>query len=179
MSTNMKRLAAALCAVLICVPAAFADEASKNTKIEELLKLTNGEKLMTQMFDQLKTAEMAQLSKMEASAPDRERAQQMQQKILQLLQNTLSWEKMKPMLVKIYAETFTDQEIDGILDFYRSPAGQAMLEKMPALMQRSIAMGQQMVAEVTPQIQKMVEEMKAQQQGGGTAPPPATDAPPQ
>lgn len=163
--------------VLLCAPALLADEASKNAKIDELMKLTNGEKLVNQMFDQIKSVELAQISKMEASPQDRERVQQAQQRILQLLQESLSWEKMKPMLMKVYAETFTEEEVDGILNFYRSPAGQAMLQKMPALVQRSMAMGQQMVADITPQVQKIIEEMKAQETGAPAAPAPNSGPP--
>jgi uncharacterized protein len=174
----MKRLVAIVFACsLLCAPAAVADEASKNAKIEELLKLTNGEKMMGQVFDQIKSLELAQMNKMDIPPQNRERVQQMQQRVLQLLQDSLSWDKLKPMVMKIYADTFSEEEIDGILNFYRSAAGQAMLEKMPALMQRSMAMAQQMMNDVMPQIQKMIDEMKAQEKSG--AAPPAAGAPPQ
>ena len=162
--------------ILLSASATFADEASKNAKIEEMLKLTNGEKMIGQLFDQMKAMTTAQMDKTTVAPENRERVQQIQQRVLQLLQDTLSWDKMKPMMMQIYAETFTEEEIDGIVNFYKSPAGQAMIEKMPALMQRSMAMAQQRLAEVTPQIQKLVEDMKAQEKSGSN---PAPANPPQ
>lgn len=176
----MKALAAVIPFLLACIPAAFADEASKNTKIEELLKLTNADRMVSQMFDQIKTMELSQLNK-DVTPADRQAAQEVQDRILKLLQDTLSWDKMKPMMVKVYADTFTEEEVDGILNFYESPAGQAMLQKMPTLLQRSMAMGQQMLADVTPQIQKIMQDMQkkaGEQKSGGDAAPPSKTAPP-
>lgn len=47
-------------------------------------------------------------------------------------------------MAKVYTGTFTEQEIDGILNFYKSPEGQAFLQKIPLLTQRAVAVGQQM-----------------------------------
>ena len=140
----------------------FADEASKNAKIEELLTLTHAEGMTGQMFDQIRTIELAQLNKTQAPPEKRQSMQEMQQRMLKLLHDTLTWDKMKPLMVKAYADTFTENEVDGILNFYKSPPGQAMLEKMPLLMQRSMALGQQMVADLMPQIQKMTQDMQKQ-----------------
>ena len=173
MNVNMKTFAV-LCLSCALVPAAFADEATKNAKIEELLKLTNADRMVSQMFDQMKSIEMTQLNNMNIAPEQRPLAQQTQEQILQLLQNALSWDKLKPALIKVYTETFTEEEIDGILNFYKTPAGQALLQKMPTLIQRSMQTGQQMVADVLPQIQKMTEDLKrkaAAQQGESTTPP--------
>jgi hypothetical protein len=153
----------------VCASPAFGDEASKNAKIEEMLTLTNASQMMGQVFEQMKAIEAAQLSKMDIPPDKRQAADQIQQKVLQLLQNSLSWEKLKPKMVEIYASTFTEQEIDGILNFYKSPAGQAMLQKMPQLMQRSMVMTQQVGQEIMPQVEKLLQEMKAQtEQQNGT-----------
>jgi hypothetical protein len=70
----------------------------------------------------------------------------------------MSWEKFKPAIVQIYAEVYTDEELDGILAFYRSPAGRAMLEKMPQLMSRTMAVAQKLMGDIQPEIEKMVKE---------------------
>jgi hypothetical protein len=46
-----------------------------------------------------------------------------------------SWRNMKPVYVRIYVDTFNQEEIGGISDFYRSSAGQALLKKTPLLTQ--------------------------------------------
>ncbi len=42
----------------------------------------------------------------------------------------------------IYANNFTADELRQVTAFYRSPVGQKFLEKMPAIAQESLAMGQ-------------------------------------
>jgi len=152
----MRLLVAVFCGTVLLWTPARADEASKNAKIEELLKLSNVDRMMSQMTDQMKAMTSAQFNGMNLSAEDRKASQEMQDRIVALIVER--WGKMKPMLVKAYADTYTEEEVDGILTFYRSPAGQAMLQKMPALMQRSMALGQQMIAELMPEIQKMTAE---------------------
>lgn len=156
MGFTMRLLVAVFCGTVLLWAPARADEASKNAKIEELLKLSNVDRMMSQMTDQMKAMTSAQFNGMNLSAEDRKAAQEMQDRIVALIVE--HWGKMKPMLVKAYADTYTEEEVDGILTFYRSPAGQAMLQKMPALMQRSMALGQQMIAELMPEIQKMTAE---------------------
>lgn len=162
---NMKSVTAGLLSfLLLSMPAAFADEASKNAKIEELLQVMHSDQTMSQVFDQMKAMQLAELSKMNVAPERRQAIQEAQQRGIKRLQDTLSWDKMKPMMVKIYAETFTEEEIDSVLNFYKSPAGQAFLRKMPLLMQRTMAASQQMVADAMSQA--------GQQTGAGNPPPP-------
>ncbi len=157
----MKLLASVLLGALLLWVPARADEASKNTKIDEMMKLLNFDQMMKQMSEQMKTLAATQLNKVEMSDQERKAAQDIQVRIAEVFQDRMV--QMKPMIVKIYAETFTEEEIDGILSFYKSPAGQAMVQKMPQLMQRSMAVGQQMMGDVMPEIQKMIEEAKAKE----------------
>ena len=156
MGLTMRFLLAVFCGTVLLCPPARADEASKNAKVEELLKASNVDRMMEQMTDQMKAMTASQFNSMNLSAEERKTTQDMQDRIVALVVER--WGKMRPMLVKVYADTYTEEEVDGILAFYKSPAGQAMLQKMPALMQRSMAVGQQMVADLMPEIQKMAAE---------------------
>jgi hypothetical protein len=157
----MKSIGVALGLFLFWPPtSALADEASKNAKIEEMIRLTHADRMIQQMTDQIKTMQAAQLSKMDIPADERQAAGELQQKILALVSDRLSWDKAKPVFVKVYSDTFTEQEIGAIVEFYKSPAGQAMLEKMPLLIQRSMAVGQQLMGDLAPEIKRMTEELK-------------------
>jgi uncharacterized protein len=52
--------------------------------------------------------------------------------------NTTDLVELTPSAVKIYAATLTQEELRGIVDFYKSPAGQSLLKKLPVL-DRNIA----------------------------------------
>jgi len=86
-------------------------------------------------------------------------------KMTEVLRQELSWEKMAPDMKNLYVQNFTTAEIQALLDFYESPAGKAFVEKMPVIMQESMVIGQQMVMQAMPQIQKLgaelSEELKA------------------
>ena len=159
----MKSIPVALLAGLFLFwPAApaLADEASKGAKIEEMMQLTHADKTIQQFVEQIKTMQMAQITKMDMPAGEREAADEMQQKIMALVSDRLRWEKVKPAFVKLYADTYTEEEIGAIVEFYKSPAGTAMLEKMPQLMQRSMAVGQQLMGDLAPEIKRITEELK-------------------
>lgn len=156
---GMRKLAVVSTVILLAVTgAARADEASKRAKIEELFQLTDVERVIGQVLGQVRSMQAAQTERMAMSAEGRSRAREIQDRIQAVVARSLSWDKIKPQYVALYAETFTEEEIDGMLAFYRSPAGRAMLEKMPVLMQKSGALTLQMMKEIQPEITKIIEE---------------------
>lgn len=60
------------------------------------------------------------------------------EKMAALLHETLNWEKFKPLYTQVYLESFTQEEIDGLLAFYESPAGRAYINKMPGVMKKTM-----------------------------------------
>ncbi len=91
-----------------------------------MLRLTNAEQMMKQSFDQMQAMQTAQLAKMDLPPGAKPKAAEIQNRMMQLIQDRLSWEKFKPAFVQLYADTYTDEELDGIIAFYKSPAGKAM-----------------------------------------------------
>jgi hypothetical protein len=68
------------------------------------------------------------------------------------------WTFVKPTIVQIYRETFTDDEINGQITFYRTPAGEAAIKKTPVVAQKSALATQSHVNSLAPKIN---EAMKA------------------
>ena len=92
-------------------------------------------------------------------------------KYVHIMSDELSWEKTRPMYVQLYQETFTQEEIDGLLVFYKSPAGQALINKMPQVTRNVMSMTQ---ARLMPIMQKFREatqqtlmEMSQERSAGG------------
>ena len=50
-----------------------------------------------------------------------------------LMRSELSWQAFGPEVSQIYANVFTQEEIDAMNAFYASPAGRAVMTKAPAL----------------------------------------------
>jgi hypothetical protein len=142
--------------LLWCASPARADEASKSAKAEELLQLTQGDQVMKMMEPMIKGM-LAQANK-DMPAEQRAKVGEMQEKIMALVTMTLN--KAKPAFAKVYTDTYTEEEIDGILVFYKSPTGKALLQKMPQVMQRSMTVMMQMVGDLQPEINKIIEGIK-------------------
>ncbi|WP_423679091.1 DUF2059 domain-containing protein [Undibacterium sp. WLHG33] len=78
-------------------------------------------------------------------------------KIIAIQKEELSWEKMEPMLINIYASSLTQEDVDGITAFYKSPAGKAYVQKIPAIMQQTMT---QMQAKLKPMAEKIKQAQK-------------------
>jgi hypothetical protein len=127
---------------------------TKDAKIEELLTLMKIEQLQKQAMDNV----LQMISNQLKSQPDAAKAEEKQKRIFALMADKTSWKNMKPTYIKVYSDTYNDSEIDGILLFYRSQAGKAMVDKQPALMSKmSTTMSDQM-KELTPEIQIIMME---------------------
>jgi hypothetical protein len=159
----MKRIVVAVAFVLAAVclspgPLRAAEAAPERKAAEELLLLLRTDRNLDAM--------MAGVGKMfpsstpeaglspEGAAAGRAAAE----KMLALLKREMSWEKMKEKYIDIYASVFTEGEMRELSAFYRSPIGQKFVEKTPALLEKSMAVGRETMQRLLPEILKMTEE---------------------
>jgi len=162
----MKRNSLLLSVILISVGVSTvrADEASKAAKVEEFLKASHTEQTLTQaMAMMLNQAKSGMLQKMldVTPTPEQTRANdELQDKLAAILTKALSWEKLKPAYVKLYASAYTEEELDGIVAFYKSPAGQALVSNSPLIMAKASEIVQQQLASAMPEIQKLLKEVE-------------------
>lgn len=74
---------------------------------------------------------------------------------------SIDWEAM---FGDIYASVFTEEEIQALIDFYKSPIGKKYLDKQPELMAATMQKMQGEMAKLMPKIQadvaKAIEEAK-------------------
>jgi len=156
----MKALLISTCLSLVTFPLlARADEASKLTKIEEMLVLTHADQVVQQVTAQMQPMMAQQMKQLNLPEDARPAVEEMQKKMMDWVSTKLSWEKMKPVYIKLYDETLTEEEVNGAVAFYKTPAGQALLNKMPLLMQKTMVVMQDMLGEMIPEFAKMGEEL--------------------
>lgn len=163
----MKRCSLLFFSVLLLgvLSSARADDASKNAKIEEFFKAAKLEEILSQSLtmamNQVKSAAFQQMAGAKLPPAQQQTMDEFQTKMGRIIADALSWDALKPSYVKLYADAFTEDEIDGILAFYKSPAGQAMVSKTPQLMTQGSQVALQRMASVQPEIQKLMNEYKA------------------
>jgi hypothetical protein len=145
-------------AAVLLAGAAWADDASKMAKADELLRLTKGD----QNFKPLLARAQAMLKadavrKVPADAAKAAKAA-IEQKISQILSEEMSWDKLRPQFVKLYADKFTEEELDGILAFYKSPLGQAWNTKSAEVTAEAVKVSGQAMQDAQAQIRKVIEQ---------------------
>jgi len=158
----MKRLALLFC-LLLCLPlAARADDATKRAKVQEMLDLQHLDRTMDQIMKVLETqataATNAKLNGRHATPEQKARIDAFQKQLFDYIGSQVSWESMRSDYIDLYAQTFTEDEIDGMLTFYKSPAGAAMIAKTPELAAKAGLLGAKRMLTLKPEIQKMVDD---------------------
>lgn len=157
----MKRLVSLVLLVLFVPLTAHADDASKRAKVQEMLGLLHVDRTMAQVMELVKQQTTSMTSQMMGAnlTPEQKASiSEFQQKVFEYIESQVGWNAMRPQYVDLYTTTFTEDEIDGMVAFYKSPAGQAMIAKTPDLTQKSMVLVQQKMIAVQPQIQQMIEE---------------------
>lgn len=155
----MKKLLLASSLLLaICAHAAPASTAS----IEELLVLTRAESMMDAMYGNVEQA-MQQgmrqaLGDKPLTADQQKSLEALPREFARVFREEMGWNKLKTDIVQIYAETFQQEEIDGLLVFYKSPAGKAFIEKTPVVMQKSMTLTQGRMQSVFPKMRAVMEK---------------------
>lgn len=79
-----------------------------------------------------------------------------------LVKEILDWNKLEAMYVRIYQKSFTQQEIDGLIAMYQTPTGQALLSKMPAVMQNTMAEMGELMKPLMDRLERKQQELAAE-----------------
>jgi len=146
-------------AVLGLAFGAYAQEdAERRAAAEELVTVMRLKETQDQAFDLMAT-QMATQFKSSLPMVDAGKMSKMMEKVMGLLKEEMSWEKMKGEYIGLYAKTFTTDEMKGVIAFYKTPAGKAFLDKQPELMKQSMEIGQKAVLKITPKIQTLLMQM--------------------
>ena len=154
-------------AVLLSTTCVLADEKTKAALIEEMLSLTKAEKMMSDVLAQQKDVMHEAMAKSLGADGTRQDAatvraliQEFEDASFAVLSRALRWENLKPQLASVYADLLTEEELAATVAFYRTPAGQSMMAKMPELMKRSMQIGQKQVEAAMPELQREGEKLQ-------------------
>jgi len=153
-----------LAATIVCAFAGVtlvrADEAQHRALAEELLDAMQMQKTIEKSSEILKQMIPAQMKQMGVSVnASTDETQDFMQKMMDLIMKEPSWEMLKDDYITVYAETFTEEELSGLVTFYTSPIGRKYTEKQPELMKRIMQISQKQMIEFMPEIEKLTQEM--------------------
>jgi len=160
----MKRIVVVAVAILFATGfSASAQDQSRRALAEELMTLLkvqeNMEKSLT-LMKQMVTAQIEQLKPLAGKSSVPPEVSGQMNKMIDLVGQELSWDKLKDEYVSLYADLFTDGELKDMIAFYQTPSGQAFVNKQPELVKRSMDISQKMLTQVIPKIQAMAQELQ-------------------
>ena len=69
-----------------------------------------------------------------------------------------NWEVIKPGICKMYAQEFTESEMNKLTTFYKTPLGIKLNSVQPILFAKAAALGQQTVAARQNELQQMMKD---------------------
>jgi hypothetical protein len=159
----MKRFVAALLilvAASFIAPAAMAASAT-DQQVDHLMEVMRVEQTLNAILPQIRASQQQMVSQLTTDKPltdeQRKRLDAFLDRSSERIATALAWKNMQPVYRDIYRQTFTAEDIDAMVAFYGSQAGQNLLDKMPQLMQNSMAAVQKMLVPILQDMQKDLE----------------------
>ena len=150
--------------VLLLSSNLYASEAGKKEKLTDLVYIRDMDSMMDGMYSQMESMMQGLSKQMNIKPSEQPIFDKYYQEMTLVMREEMSWSTMQPLVLDIYDRNFTEQEIDDMLAFYRTPTGQSLLKKMPNIMQESMVMSQQLMKGTLPKIQalsmQLAEELK-------------------
>ena len=155
----MRRIGVSVLLSLCIASLGYADSQTHRQAAEEVLRLTKVDKMLGPLIDQIQQVQIQQLQQMNLSREAYSAAQRYLQRINDLVAREMQWQEIKNDYIGLYTDAFTEQELHQLIQFYSTPLGHKVVEKMPVLMEQSMQLGQKKMMNIMPEIQALSEEM--------------------
>lgn len=172
MTHRLFRALALVCLLAGTAPAFSAEPlpegAPSEAAVRELLTASEVQKMLDTQIGEVRRALDTNLagvmSNPELNDAQRKVVEEWKQEFVAVLTDYLSWKNLEPVFIDIYRRSFTREEVESMVAFYRTPAGRALVSKMPLVMQNSMTAMQSRMAELQPRMQKLQEDLQAKLQ---------------
>lgn len=152
---------------LLLASVSIRAQETKPSKLEvladQLLTLMQVDKIRDADLQQFTTNNVTETKFYQSmDAQDKERYKLMVENRRAQTKKVNSWATLKPAYIQAYSEIYNEEELRGMIEFYRSPLGQAVTSKQ---LQLSIALGHKMQVIVEREMLKFNEGLKQSQDG--------------
>lgn len=149
--------------IALCLVSGVAmAEPAHETSINELMEVTNTRHLLDNMnsqYDDIINMMIQEALEGHQPTPAQQAViERMKKRMAGVMQDTMSWDKIQPLYVKIYQDSFSEEEVRGMIDFYKSVAGKAVVEKMPVVMQRSMDVMKPLMQDMFPKMKQIGDD---------------------
>jgi len=154
--------------VLLLVSGLVHAAPPSQAQIDQLLEVTRARETIDNMLPQIQASQQQMIRQMLAgrdlSAEEQRTLDATVASSMNAMARLLSWEELQPLYRDLYAQTFDADEVQAMIDFYTSPVGQSMVQKMPQLMHNAM---QAVQSRLMPFLQELQRNLEAQSGSGG------------
>jgi uncharacterized protein len=161
----MKILSVAWLAALALQPALANETKPSEQSVDRLFEVMHTSQLLDTYASQIDAAMRASLRQgpewVQLNAEQQQIVDDMSTELTSLIKHEISWQSVRPMMVEVYRNTFSAHEVDEMVKFYQSPAGQAVISKLPAAMAQAMQAMQERVRALTPKLTQLHRETLA------------------
>ena len=146
-----KYLLGVLFATSLVLPGlSVADDQSHLEQVEILFKLTRMEQKINDSVDSVAQLQLRQNPNLDVAK---------RQQLMAFLERYIGWNAVRADLYEMYMQTFTEDELKTINDFYITPLGQKVIVIVPQLVQERNRLSMQ-------RLQQNIGELQAIMSGG-------------
>jgi uncharacterized protein len=152
-----------VCLLLFILPSISysADEnKSKRESVENLLAIIKAESMIDTIYSQMDQMMQSASQQFGIKPSEQEIFNKFMFKTISLMKSEITWEKMKEPMITIYLNHYSEKEIQDMVAFYESDSGQSMIRKMPAVMQDSMKLSQEILKDFLPKLEKLSSELE-------------------
>lgn len=139
-----------------------ADATKQRALAEEMLEVSQASSVLDNMSKQVDAMFAQTVQQMNLTEDKQAEAEKYQQRLNTIMKEELSWDKLKGQFVDVYVDVFSEEELEELVAFYKSPLGQKLIVKMPQLMQESMGLAQKQMQSIIPKIKALSQEMQAE-----------------
>jgi hypothetical protein len=151
-------------------PAASPAQANPNPpseqSVNEMITLMQLEGLLSRALQQMNEgmnkgmeASMAKAtSGRELTPAQKASVEDFRKKYSATMSEELSLAKIKNIYVQAFRDSFSQEEVNGVIAFYKSPAGKAIIERNPVVMQKAAALTEARIGPLTQKLDGMQGE---------------------
>jgi hypothetical protein len=136
---------AAVVAVFFLSPVATNAEPASSDSIKALMRLTGSSEMGMQMMSQMVPA----LKKTMPDAPE---------SFWSDVMSEINTHEIEDLIIPVYQKHLTESDIQSINSFYQTEAGKNLIKVQPAIMQESMAIGQQWGQKIAKQVLHKYQE---------------------
>ncbi len=173
--SSLKAVLAAVAVALLSAPALQAQDARPSeASVRRVLAAGHLDTVLDSYNAQIETSLRAGVQHELAGQPLN--AQQntimghMQDQLVALMHQEMDWKRMEPQIVELYRNTFTQREVDGMLRWYNSPLGKAVVAKQPLVTQQMSDYAQERVQDMVPKLMQLQKDTIVQLKAAASPP---------